>query len=119
MPQSNILFRTGAAILLMKNIRAWESFRRNSIASFSFSDGGSFFKHLVQHGRSDLINERNTRFRIVPQYIQRYLLLLRWRLALLRLQLIAGRRLKLLDHLVSRGVHKHTLRSRDTGSDQG
>src|SRR5437016_4821949 len=76
-------------------------------------------EHLVQHGRSDLINERNTRFRIVPQYIQRYLLLLRWRLALLRLQLIAGRRLKLLDHLVSRGVHKHTLRSRDTGSDQG
>jgi hypothetical protein len=38
MPQSNILLRTGAAILLMKNIRACESLRRNSMASF-LSDG--------------------------------------------------------------------------------
>src|SRR6266704_944629 len=43
MPQSYILFRTGAAILLMKNIRACESLRRNSMASFTFSVGGSFF----------------------------------------------------------------------------
>src|SRR5271168_681023 len=42
MPQSNILFRTGAAILLMKNIRACESLRRNSMASFSLSVGGGF-----------------------------------------------------------------------------
>src|SRR5438132_470996 len=43
MPQSYILFRTGAAILLMKNIRACGSLRRNWTASFSLSVRGSFF----------------------------------------------------------------------------
>ena len=46
MPHSNILFKTGAAILLMNATRACSSSRRNSIAIFSFSVGGSPFMRL-------------------------------------------------------------------------
>src|SRR5260370_41084628 len=48
------------------------------------------FEHLVQHGCGNLIDEGHSCFRIAAQQIQCYLLLLRWRLCLLRLQLIAA-----------------------------
>jgi hypothetical protein len=52
MPQSNILLSTGAAILLMMNIRGSESLRRNSIASFSLSVGVLSFAPAMLSVRS-------------------------------------------------------------------
>jgi hypothetical protein len=57
------MFGTGAAILLMKNIRACESLRRNSMASFSLADGGSFFWAFTTssgRGRLRALNSRPT-----------------------------------------------------------
>src|SRR5450631_3910172 len=188
MPQSNILFRTGAAILLMKAIRACESLRRNWIASFSLSVGGSFlcafnssqvavwyflitlsaatsrsmpcadavpatnnaaiptatpidlltlillscldlmdfrdsrdqvaFKHLVQHGGGDLVDQGHSRFRIGLQQIQADLLFLGWRFRLQSFQLIATCRLVFLDDFVGHRINEHALRGDGASNDQ-
>src|SRR6266850_3860082 len=77
------------------------------------------FKHLVQHGCSDLVDEGHACLRIVAQELYGQLLLLRWRLVLLRPQLLAGGSLVLLDHFVSRIVQQHPLGPHGASDHQG
>src|SRR6266700_2719743 len=66
-------------------------------------------EHLVQNGSGDLVNEGYARLRIVTEKFDGLLLLVGWRIFLLRLQFIAGRRLIFRDHFVSRKVQQHAL----------
>src|SRR6266851_4622308 len=58
-------------------------------------------EHLVQNGGGDLVDEEYSRLRIVAEKLDCLLLLLGWRISLLRLQFVAGCRLILRDHFVS------------------
>src|ERR1700738_5341444 len=75
--------------------------------------------HLVQNGGGDLVDEENSRLRVVAEKLDGFLLLVRPRILLLRLQFIAGCRLVLLDHLVGCEVQQHALSRRCACDDQG
>src|ERR1700737_1139836 len=75
--------------------------------------------HLVQNRGGDLVDEENSRLRIVAEKLDRFLLLVGRGIFPLRLQFIAGCRLVLLDHLVGCEVQQHALSRRCACDDQG
>src|ERR1700726_3098198 len=76
-------------------------------------------EHLVKNGSGNLVDEEYSRLRIVAEKFYGFLLLVGWRIFLLRLQFVAGCRLILLDHLVGCKVQQHALRGRCVCDDQG
>src|ERR1019366_9532889 len=75
-------------------------------------------EHLVQNGSGDLVDEEYSCLGVVAQKLDSFLLLVRWRILLLSLQLVTGCRLIFLDDLVSRSVQEHALSRCGAGDDQ-